>query len=94
MQVFRFYPDGVVLDVLVKPAPGPAEGRLVETWLRRDPLLGGVHLARYELSGGVVTFTARGHLRDEAVEVRGRWSGGRLVLDGWAGVAFQRIWPD
>ncbi|WP_336208565.1 hypothetical protein [Nonomuraea sp. LPB2021202275-12-8] len=99
-QVFRFYPDGVVLDVLVKPSPGPAEGQAVATWLHREAEpLGGVHLARYEISDGSISFTTRSHFRDESVEVRGSWSAGRLVLalreaGRWRTERdFPRIWP-
>ncbi|MER7212492.1 hypothetical protein ABT340_36015 [Streptosporangium sp. NPDC000239] len=98
-QVFRFFPDGVVLDVLVKPAPGPEEGRAIATWLNRDVPLGGVHVARYDLRDGVVSFTTRSHFLDGAVEARGTWRGGRLVLDlreagrTRTGVVFTRIWP-
>ncbi|MER5319229.1 hypothetical protein [Streptosporangium roseum] len=100
-QVFRFYPDGVVLDVLVKPAPGPAEGQAIATWLHRDAPapLNGIHLARYDFSEGFISFTTRSHFRDEAVVVRGRWSADRLILDRRdggrlrTGLRFLRIWP-
>ncbi|MEU2259367.1 hypothetical protein ABZ557_03620 [Streptomyces sp. NPDC019645] len=36
MQVFRFYPDGTVLDVLVRPAPRTENAATIATWLRRE----------------------------------------------------------
>ncbi|MFI6797132.1 hypothetical protein [Streptosporangium canum] len=100
-QVFRFYPDGVVLDVLVKPAPGPAEGQVIATWLHREAPapLNGIHLAHYDFSDGFISFTTRSHFRDETVGVRGRWSANRLILDRRdggrlrTGLHFLRIWP-
>ncbi|MFF4747311.1 hypothetical protein QRN89_20155 [Streptomyces chengbuensis] len=83
VQVFRFYPDGTVLDVLVRPAPRPENAATIATWLRRELPTPGVHTARYEQHGERVAFT-RGHLRDEEIEVRGTWSEGRLAL-GLAG---------
>jgi hypothetical protein len=87
VQVFRFYPDGTVLDVLVKPAPGPESGAAVAHWLRRDEVIRGVHAARYERRGVDVSFTTRSHLKDEDIAVRGTWADGRLTLGqvgcGW-----------
>ncbi|WP_326819655.1 hypothetical protein [Streptosporangium sp. NBC_01756] len=100
-QVFRFYPDGVVLDVLVKPAPRPAEGQAIAAWLHRKASapLSGVYLAHYEFSEGFISFTTRSHFRDEAIDVCGRWSVDRLILDRrdagrlQTGLHFLRIWP-
>ncbi|MEU6711844.1 hypothetical protein ABZ897_10255 [Nonomuraea sp. NPDC046802] len=101
LQVFRFYPDGVVLDVLVKPSPGPDEGQAVAAWLHRDAPtpLNGVHVARYTLFEGVISFTTRSHFHNGVVDVRGSWSRGRLTLDlrdagrVQSGLRFVRIWP-
>ncbi|WP_157248839.1 hypothetical protein [Nonomuraea typhae] len=100
LQVFRFYPDGLALDVLVRPAPGPEQGPLIATWLRREAPPQGVHPARYTLAGGVYTFETRGHLRDEPVIVQvtkrrdhllvDRRDGGRLQSD----LRFVRIYPE
>ncbi|MFG3309183.1 hypothetical protein [Streptomyces wuyuanensis] len=80
VQVFRFHPDGTVLDVLVRPAPRPENAGAIATWLRREVRTPGVHTARYEQHGVHVAFTTRGHVRDEEIEVRGTWSKGQLTL--------------
>ncbi|MEV4332605.1 hypothetical protein AB0K02_19030 [Streptomyces sp. NPDC049597] len=86
-QVFRFYPDGTVLDVLVRPAPQPSSAETLAGWLRRDNVIPGVHVARYVLEGEQVTFTTRGRYRDEEITVRGTWVRGVLTLGqvgrGW-----------
>ncbi|WP_180903353.1 hypothetical protein [Nonomuraea indica] len=100
-QVFRFYPDGVVLDVLVKPAPGPAEGQAIAAWFHREAPapLNGIYVARYDFSEGSISFTTRSHFRDETVDMHGSWSAGRLILDRrdggrlQAGLHFLRLWP-
>ncbi|MGX1882628.1 hypothetical protein [Streptomyces sp. NPDC055287] len=84
VQVFRLYPDGTVLDVLVKPAPGHADGAAVARWLRREEVVPGVHTARYERQGAAISFTTRSHVRNEDIAVRGTWADGRLTL-GMAG---------
>ncbi|SDN58161.1 hypothetical protein [Streptomyces wuyuanensis] len=48
VQVFRFYRDGTVLDVLVRPAPRPENAAANATWLRREVPIPGVRTARYE----------------------------------------------
>ncbi|GAA2439511.1 hypothetical protein [Streptomyces macrosporus] len=87
-QVFRFHPDGVVLDALVRPAPSPRDGAAIAGWLRRDNPLSGVHTARYDQRGPTIAFTTRSHLREEEVGVCGTWSRGRLTLSlagqGWS----------
>jgi hypothetical protein len=87
VQVFRFYPDGTVLDVLVRPAPAPGDARALAHWLRRESPRPGVHPARYTLRGSRLAFTTRGHLRDEEITVHGTWAAGRLTLSatgpGW-----------
>ncbi len=86
-QVFRFYPDGTVLDVLVRPAPSRGDGETIARRLHRDNPLRGVHAVPYEQHGKTIGFTTRGHPRDDAITVRGTWSHGRLVLNpagqGW-----------
>ncbi|MEV6107982.1 hypothetical protein AB0M28_25245 [Streptomyces sp. NPDC051940] len=90
IQVFRFYPDGVVLDVLVKPEPGREHGAQIAGWLRRESPPRGVHTARYELLDGVLTFRSPSHLRDgEVIECTGTWRGGELRL-GFAGRGWKR----
>ncbi|MFJ8077934.1 hypothetical protein ACIQ7Q_29430 [Streptomyces sp. NPDC096176] len=85
--MFRFYADGTVLDVLVRPAPQPTNAATLAGWLRKDNSLPGVHTARYVLEGDHVSFTTRGHYRDEEITVRGTWSRGALTLGiagrGW-----------
>ncbi len=96
-QVFRFHPDGTVLDVLIKPAPGPEDAALLAGWLRREAPVRGVHTAHYELRGPRLSFTSHSHLRDEDVEVVGTWARGQLSLAlsgrGWTLLArpFVRI---
>lgn len=99
-QVLRFYPDGLVLDVLVRPAPGPAAGGLIESWLRRENPPPGVHEARFELRSGRVAFTTPSHFRADGTRTfRGTWRGGRLTLDTAgdgrreSAVVFTRLWP-
>jgi hypothetical protein len=99
VQVFRFYPDGLVLDVLVKPAPDASQGPAIARWLRRESLLSGVHAARYAVSAHRISFTTPGHLGRGEVETSGTWRGGRLVLgarqDGRVTPPrqFRLIWP-
>jgi hypothetical protein len=99
VQVFRFYPEGTVLDVLVKPAPGPAQGTLIASWLRRDNRLSGVHETRYRRVGRRISFSAQDHTNGGAVAVTGTYRGDELTLDlGYRGgtlwnVRFRRIWP-
>ncbi|MFC4007888.1 hypothetical protein ACFOY2_11680 [Nonomuraea purpurea] len=100
-QVFRFYPDGVVLDVLVKPPPGPDEGQAVAAWLHRDAPapLNGVHVARYDFSEGAISFTTRSHFHNGVIDLRGSWRRDYLTLDlrdagrVQPGLRFVRIWP-
>lgn len=90
IQVFRFYPDGVVLDVLIKPAPTSANVSLIETWLRRESVLAGVHVTQYTLStGNRVAFTSASHLYNCMVEVDGVWSGRHMTLNLPEGGRFQ-----
>ncbi|MFI6481494.1 hypothetical protein ACIBH1_26425 [Nonomuraea sp. NPDC050663] len=99
VQVFRFYRDGVVLDALVRPAPGVAEGEAIARWLVPEAATPGrgIHVARYEVRGGVLRFTTRGHLRDEVVEVEARVGRDHLTVtrrDGGrrtTGLRFERI---
>ncbi|MFC4562816.1 hypothetical protein ACFO4E_13195 [Nocardiopsis mangrovi] len=88
VQVFRFYADGTVLDVLVEPAPGPRSGAVIARWLRREAPGPGVHSARYEQRGRDIAFTTRGHVGRGDIAVRGTWVDGRLTLsragEGWA----------
>ncbi|MFE0074491.1 hypothetical protein ACFWYW_37095 [Nonomuraea sp. NPDC059023] len=99
-QVFRFYPDGLVLDVLVRPAPTPQSGALIATWLRREDPPAGVHTARYTRDGGAYTFETTGHLRDEQVVVRATKAKDHLVVDRRDGgrlrrnLRFDRIYPE
>ncbi len=87
LQVFRFYRDGTVLDVLVRPAPGPRDAEDIARWLRREDPVAGVRTAHYEMQGRRVALTTRSHLRDEDVTVRGTWVNGSLSLSstgpGW-----------
>jgi hypothetical protein len=98
-QVFRFYPDGTVLDVLVKPAPGPAQGALIASWLCPDNRLRGVHKTRYRRAGRRISFSAEDHIHGGAVEVTGTCHGDELILDlrsrgrTLRDVRFRRIWP-
>ncbi|MFI6502213.1 hypothetical protein [Nonomuraea typhae] len=100
IQVFRFYPDGLALDVLVQPAPGPGQGPLIATWLRREEPPTGVRTARYTLSSGVYTFETRGHLRDEPVIVQVTKRKDQLLVDRRDGgrlrsnLRFVRIYPE
>jgi hypothetical protein len=97
VQVFRFYPDGTLLDVLIKPAPGPSQGEVIERWLRPESPPRGVHTTSYKLDGRRVSFTTRGHLKDEKITALGTWVKGVLTLDltgqGWQrkGVQFTRL---
>ena len=99
VQVFRFYPDGTVLDVLVKPAPGPADGALIASWLRADNPLNGVHRTTYRRTARRISFVAEDHVHGGTVEVTGTCRGDELVLDlRYRGrplrdVRFRRIWP-
>lgn len=99
VQVFRFFPDCTVLDVLVKPAPGSEVGETIAGWLRKDAPIAGVHVSRYVIQRHNVSFTSRSHWGDWPVEVQGSWSGRSLTLnvrDGprvKKGLEFQRIWP-
>lgn len=99
VRVFRFYPEGTVLDVLVKPAPGPAQGALIATWLRPDNPLGGVHETRYRLAGGRISFSTEDRVHGGVVTVTGTCHGGELILDLQSrgrtlrDVRFRRIWP-
>lgn len=88
LQVFRFYEDGTVLDVLVRPAPRPEDAEALARWLRREKPLSGVHTAHFEQRGARIAFTTRGHLRPEEIKVRGTWSHGRLTL-GLTGVGWK-----
>ncbi|MDQ1008027.1 hypothetical protein QFZ82_002512 [Streptomyces sp. V4I23] len=85
--MFRFYPDGTVLDALVRPAPQPTSAAALEGWLRREDSKPGVYVARYVLDGEQVAFTTRGHYREEEIKVRGTWARGALTLGmvgrGW-----------
>ncbi|MEV4891676.1 hypothetical protein AB0K48_20060 [Nonomuraea sp. NPDC055795] len=99
-QVFRFYPDGLVLDVLVRPAPTPRSGALIATWLRREDPPAGVNTARYTRDGGAYTFETGSHLRDEQVVVRVTKAKDHLVVDRRDGgrlrrnLRFDRIYPE
>lgn len=99
VQVFRFYPDGLVLDVLVKPAPDASHGPAIARWLRRESSLAGVHAARYVACGGRISFITPGHLGEGGVEMSGTWRAGRLVLRARNGGraaperSFRLIWP-
>jgi hypothetical protein len=99
VQVFRFYPDGTVLDVLVKPPPGSEYGEAIAGWLRRENPPRGVYVSTYALKGHAVSFTSRSHFRDGPVQVQGTWANHRLTLDIRDGgsyqkqVLFTRIWP-
>ncbi|WP_147472844.1 hypothetical protein [Streptomyces triticirhizae] len=81
IQVFRFYPDGTVLDVLVKPAPGPNQAAAIERWLRPGTAPRGVHRSTYTVDGRRLSFTTRSHVKEARVTVQGVWHGGELVLD-------------
>jgi hypothetical protein len=99
VQVFRFYPDGTVLDVLVKPAPRPAQGALIASWLRPDNRLRGVHETRYGRAGRRISFSTEDHVHGGSVEVTGTCHGDELILDlrsrgrTLRDVRFRRIWP-
>jgi hypothetical protein len=80
VQVFRFYPDGLVLDVLVKPAPNASIGPAIERWLRRESPPSGVHTARYTMSAHQISFTTPSHFGRGNVEVSGTWRADRLIL--------------
>lgn len=71
-QVFRFYPDGTVLDVLVRPAPGHSDGETIARWLRRDNPLRGVHAVPDEQYGKhhARTPAGRGHHRPRHLVAR------------------------
>ncbi|SOD60686.1 hypothetical protein SAMN06297387_102216 [Streptomyces zhaozhouensis] len=81
VRVLRLYPDGTVLDVLVKPAPGPGQAAAIARWLRPDNPMRGVHRGTYSLRGKRLSFTTRGHLHDGPVTVNGMWRGDELLLD-------------
>ncbi|KAB8161835.1 hypothetical protein FH609_020120 [Streptomyces sp. 3MP-14] len=81
IQVFRFFADGTVLDVLVKPAPGPDQAAAIEGWLRPGTAQRGVHRSTYAVSGGRLSFTTRSHVNEARITVQGVWRGGQLVLD-------------
>lgn len=82
VRVFRFYPDGTVLAVLVKPAPGPEDAARIAEWLRPEDPPAGVAVAQYTLRGTRVAFTVPGRGREgEAVAVTGTWKRGALTLD-------------
>ncbi|MEV6218587.1 hypothetical protein [Nocardia sp. NPDC051833] len=90
VQVFRFYPDGTALDVLIKPAPTSADGPEIETWLRRESPVDGVHVTQYTRSAGNrLAFTSTSHLYNCIVEVDGIWSGRRMTLNLREGGRFQ-----
>ncbi|MFE4459483.1 hypothetical protein ACFROC_19180 [Nocardia tengchongensis] len=98
VRVFRFYPDGAVLDALIKPAPTSADVPVIETWLRRESVPAGVHITRYTLSAGNrVAFTSASHFDNCMVEVDGVWSGRHMTLNLREGgrvqsaVRFERI---
>ncbi|MBA8949415.1 hypothetical protein ACFQU9_28580 [Actinomadura namibiensis] len=99
VRVFRLYPDGTVLDVLVKPAPGPAEAALIATWLVPDPLPAGVHATRYTRDGRHIGFSTRDRIHGTDVEVTGTYRGDALLLDlrspgrTLRQVRFRRLWP-
>ncbi|MGW4498809.1 hypothetical protein ACWENR_09335 [Micromonospora sp. NPDC004336] len=99
IQVFRFYPDGLALDVLVKPAPDATHGPAIARWLRRESPLSGVHAVRYAVSADRISLTTPGHFGAGDVEVSGTWRGGRLVLRARHGGRaapdrlFRLIWP-
>lgn len=99
VQVFRFYPEGTVLDVLVKPPPGPDSGALIASWLRRDSPVRGVHETTYQRVGRRISFSTVDHVHGGVVEVTGGCHGDELILDlrspGRARrhLRFQRIWP-
>ncbi|HWD80693.1 MAG TPA: hypothetical protein VG497_17490 [Kribbella sp.] len=91
-QVFRFAPDGVVLDVLVKPAPTAGQGPQLASWLR--PGLSGVHETTYVRTGRRISFSTVDHFTGAPVAVTGSCHGDELVLDlgGRRDVRFRRIW--
>ncbi|GAA4104343.1 hypothetical protein [Nonomuraea soli] len=99
VQVFRFYRDGMVLDALVRPAPGAADGEAIAQWLVPEAATPGrgIYVARYAVRDGVLRFTTRSHLRDEVVEVEARVGRDQLTLtrrDGGRrtnGLRFERI---
>ncbi|MGH3392877.1 MAG: hypothetical protein ACRDOO_28755 [Actinomadura sp.] len=100
VHVLRFYPEGAVLDVLVKPAPGPAQGALIASWLRSGNPLRGVHETRYRLAGRRISFSTEDHVHGGVVEVTGTCHDSELILDLQSrgrtlrDVHFQRIWPE
>ncbi|GAA3890987.1 hypothetical protein [Streptomyces sedi] len=81
VRVFRLYRDGTVLDVLVKPAPGPEQAAALARWLRPDNPMRGVHRSTYTLRGRRLSFATRGHLDGGIVTVDGIWNGDALLLD-------------
>lgn len=99
VQVFRFFPNGIVLDVLVKPAPGPEHGALIASWLRPDTRNSAVHKTRYDRVGHRISLLTEDHFRGGVVEVSGSCSRDELILDLQARdrtqrqVRFRRIWP-
>ncbi|MFE3462027.1 hypothetical protein ACFXKD_31170 [Nocardiopsis aegyptia] len=84
VQVFRFYPDGTVLDVLVKPPPDTRDAVAIDRWLRPGEAPAGVHTTRYTRRGHRISFTTRSHLGGAPISVSGTWSKGalRLTLTG------------
>jgi hypothetical protein len=86
-QVFRFYTDGTVLDVRVRPAPQPDDAEAIAHWLRRENPLQGMYMARYEQHGARIAFTTLSHLSGDEVKVEGTWVNSRLTLrstgPGW-----------
>ncbi|WP_157101931.1 hypothetical protein [Nocardia caishijiensis] len=82
VHVFRFYPDGTVLDVLIKSVPTSADAAVIETWLRKESVVAGVHLTHYTLTtDNCLTFTSTSHFRNCIVEVDGVWSAKRMTLN-------------
>jgi hypothetical protein len=81
-QVFRFYPDGLFLDCLVREESGQWDGSLLSAWLKREQVLNGVIQGHYTMTGTQIRFSTPGHFGDgRLVDYSGFYKNGKLVLD-------------
>jgi hypothetical protein len=81
-QVFRFYPDGLFLDCLIRGENGQWDGSMLHAWFKREQILNGVIQGHYTMTGTHICFRTPGHFGDgRLVEYSGSYRNGKLVLD-------------
>ena len=61
IQFFRFYRDGILLDVLIKGNCDSIKYKELNHWFKREQVINGVLEGRYKFQNNMISFSTLGH---------------------------------